>query len=73
MINNCKQVSCNKFIAFCSCSVTCCRKHRENKCEVLVQRTTDDLKDDEELVVKRRKLEAMQSYVPDDKMEQLSE
>ncbi|CAH1963217.1 unnamed protein product [Acanthoscelides obtectus] len=41
------------------CSVTCCRKHRENKCEVL----KSDLKEDDknELIVKKRKLESTET------------
>lgn len=55
-----------------SCSVSCCRKHRENKCEVLLQKTANSIKDEEELVVKRRKIETMDSFISEDKFEQLS-
>lgn len=53
----------------------CCRKHRENKCEVLIQKTRDETKDedDKELLVKRRKVENIPSFIHEEKLEQLSE
>nr|CAI5839960.1 unnamed protein product [Callosobruchus analis] len=52
------------------CSVTCCRKHRENKCEVLKRDEKED--DKNELIVKKRKLESTESdTVPEEKLELL--
>lgn len=63
----------NAFLSF-SCSVTCCRKHRERKCDVLIQKSTETTakKNEEELVVKRRKIDIVESTVPEEKLEQLS-
>ncbi|CAG9856280.1 unnamed protein product [Phyllotreta striolata] len=53
------------------CSVTCCKKHRQNKCDV-IQR--DEQTEAENLIVKKRKLEPLitESTVPDDKLKLLS-
>ncbi|KAJ8963675.1 hypothetical protein NQ314_005468 [Rhamnusium bicolor] len=49
------------------CSVTCCRKHRENKCGVVKNENVDD---EEEQVEKKRKIEG-DSTVPEEKIEML--
>lgn len=69
LLKNMHYIVCFNF----SCSVNCCRKHRENNCEVLVQKSTDTAKkNEEEIVVKRRKIDDVESTIPEEKLEQIS-
>ncbi|CAG9829212.1 unnamed protein product [Diabrotica balteata] len=52
------------------CSVPCCKKHRENKCNVLQR---DEETEEANLIVKRRKIETVtEDTVADDKLKLLA-
>lgn len=55
------------FIHF-SCSVTCCKTHRENACEVVIR----DKEKQEDVPIKKRKLELSECVVPEEKLKLLS-
>lgn len=56
------------------CSVPCCKKHRQNKCEVIQRDDPDEQTEAENLIVKKRKIEplAKEAAVTDDKLKLLN-